>query len=120
MNPAYDPNNIFAKILRGEIPAKKLYEDDFALAFADIAPRAPTHLLVIPKGAYLHLEDFTARAGAEELAGFWRAVHTVANQAGIEGNFRLISNNGAGSGQEVPHFHVHLLSGRKLGPLLAD
>lgn len=114
----YDANNVFAKILRGEIPAKRLYEDVHAVAFADIAPKAPTHVLVIPTGAYVHLADFTARASAAEIAGFWQAVRQVAAQLGIEDNFRMITNNGAASGQEVPHFHVHLLSGRKFGALV--
>ena len=114
----YDPNNIFAKILRREIPATILYEDDFALAFADIAPAAPTHALVIPKGAYTHYADFMARAGRAEIGGFFAAVHQVAEQLGVAENFRLITNNGADAGQTVPHFHVHILAGRTMGALL--
>jgi len=116
---AYDSNNIFAKILRGEIPCKKAFEDAHALAFHDIHPQAPTHILVIPKGAFISLDDFTAKASAAELEGFWRAVGTVARQAELAGGgYRLISNHGANAHQEVPHFHVHILGGRALGPML--
>jgi diadenosine tetraphosphate (Ap4A) HIT family hydrolase len=117
----YDTNNIFAKILRGEIPAQRLYEDDYALAFPDIRPAAPAHVLVIPKGTYISIADFGARASAEEITGFFRAVSHVAGLMGVtESGFRLISNAGPDSHQEVPHFHVHLLGGRALGPLLAS
>lgn len=117
---AYDETNIFARILRGEIPCRKLYEDEFALAFPDIRPAAPTHVLVIPKGAYVSLADFGAQAKAEEIAGFFRAVAQVAKTLGVEeSGYRLISNAGPDSHQEVPHFHVHILAGRKLGALLA-
>ena len=116
---SYDSNNIFAKILRGEIPCKQAYEDNHALAFHDIHPQAPTHILVIPKGAYISLDDFTAKASATELEGFWRAVGTVARQAELAtGGYRLISNHGTNAHQEVPHFHVHILGGRALGPML--
>ena len=116
----YDPNNIFAKILRGEIPAKKVFEDDHALAFHDIAPQAPQHILVIPKGPYVSWDDFSARASQAEIAGFVRAVGHVAREAGLvaEG-YRLLANIGAGAGQEVPHLHVHIFGGRPLGPMLA-
>lgn len=117
----YDNNNIFAKILRGDIPCKKFYEDDFALAFPDIAPKAPTHILVIPKGAYLSHADFAARATDAEIIGFSRAVGKVAAMAGIDqSGYRLISNCGINGGQEVPHYHVHILGGRVLGAMLAD
>jgi diadenosine tetraphosphate (Ap4A) HIT family hydrolase len=117
---AYDPNNIFARILRGEIPAPRIYEDDYALAFPDIRPSAPTHVLVIPKGAYISIADFGANASAEEITGFFRAVSHVATLIGVaESGFRMIANTGPDSHQEVPHFHVHLLGGRALGPLLA-
>jgi histidine triad (HIT) family protein len=116
----YDKNNIFAKILRGEIPCKKLYEDEFALAFPDINPKAPMHVLVIPKGAYENHTDFTSRASEKELAGFERAVGKVAGMVGAsEGGYRVISNCGANAHQEVPHYHVHILGGRALGPMLA-
>ena len=117
---SYDPNNVFAKILRGEIPCTKLYEDEFALAFPDIRPHAPVHVLVIPKGAYADIVDFGRHAAPEEAAGFWRAVAKVADEQGLTGGgFRTIANTGANGGQEVPHFHVHLLGGRRLGPMLA-
>jgi diadenosine tetraphosphate (Ap4A) HIT family hydrolase len=116
----YDPNNVFARILRGEIPAQRLYEDEYALAFPDIRPAAPTHVLVIPKGAYVSIADFGANASAAEITGFFRAVSHVAGLIGVsEPGFRLIANSGPDSHQEVPHFHVHLLGGRALGPLLA-
>ncbi len=116
---SYDPNNIFAKILRGEIPCKKLYEDEFALAFPDIAPKAPMHILVIPKGPYIHHHDFAQRASVEEIASFERAVSKVAQMVGAtEGGYRLISNCGVNAHQEVPHYHVHVLGGKALGPML--
>ena len=116
----YDDQNIFAKILRGEIPSKRVYEDDVAIAFHDINPQAPTHLLVIPKGAYVSWDDFSARAGDAEIAGFIRAVGTVARAAGlVEPGYRLLANIGAHGGQEVPHLHVHLFGGAPLGPMLA-
>ena len=112
----YDPNNVFAKILRGEIPCKKLYEDEFALAFPDIAPKAPVHILVIPKGGYTDHADFAARASEKEIAGFERAVGKLASAT--EGGYRLIANCGVNAHQEVPHYHVHILGGRALGPML--
>ena len=116
----YDKNNIFAKILRGEIPCKKLYEDEFALAFADIASAAPIHILVIPKGEYVSFSDFASNAPADLVQGFWQAVEKVANTLGVEkGGYRLITNNGKDAGQIVFHFHVHILAGKKLGKLLA-
>ncbi|MFT8344617.1 histidine triad nucleotide-binding protein [Gluconobacter oxydans] len=117
----YDPGNIFARILRKEIPARTVYEDDFALAFHDIAPQAPIHVLVIPKGPYVSIADFGATASPDEITGFWRAVSKIAKEQGLtrEG-FRLISNSGPNSGQEVPHFHVHLFGGAALGPLLTQ
>jgi diadenosine tetraphosphate (Ap4A) HIT family hydrolase len=116
---AYDKNNVFARILRDEIPCERLYEDQFALAFPDIRPAAPTHVLVIPKGPYISIADFGAKASPAEITGFFRAVALVADRLGIEATgYRMISNAGPDSHQEVPHFHVHLLGGRKLGPLL--
>lgn len=115
----YDDQNIFAKILRGEIPAKRLYEDEYAIAFPDIAPQAPTHVLVIPKGAYVSWDDFSARATDAEIAGFVRAVGTVARAAGlVTSGYRLLANTGPDSLQEVPHLHVHIFAGQTLGPML--
>ena len=117
---AYDPDNIFARILRGEIPAKRLYEDEWAIAFPDIAPKAPVHVLVIPRGPYVSLADFSARASDAEIAGFVRAVGAVARQLGLEApGYRALANAGPDSGQEVPHLHVHLFGGKQLGPMLA-
>jgi len=115
----YDDTNIFARILRGEIPAKTVYEDDFALAFHDINPQAPTHILVIPKGAYVSWDDFSARAPDAEIAGFIRAVGTIARDNGLVApGYRLLANVGGHAHQEVPHLHVHLFGGRPLGPML--
>lgn len=116
----YDDQNIFARILRGEIPNKTVYEDEWALAFHDINPQAPLHVLVIPKGPYVSWDDFSARAPAEEIAGFIRAVGHVAREAGlVEPGYRLLANIGGHGHQEVPHLHVHLFGGRPLGPMLA-
>ncbi len=116
----YDPDNIFAKILRGEIPCQKVYEDDWVLAFHDIAPQAPVHILVIPKGAYVGWDDFSAKASPEEIAGLVRAVGNVAREQGlVEPGYRLLANLGAHGGQEVPHLHVHLFGGKPLGPMIA-
>ena len=116
----YDDSNIFARILRGEIPAKTVYEDEHALAFYDIAPAAPVHILVIPKGGYVSWDDFSARASEAEIAGFVRAVGHVARTHGlVDPGYRLLANVGGHGGQEVPHLHVHLFGGRPLGPMLA-
>jgi diadenosine tetraphosphate (Ap4A) HIT family hydrolase len=116
----YDDQNIFAKILRGEIPCNKVFEDDHALAFHDIAPLAPLHILVIPKGAYVSWDDFSAAASDSELAGFARAIGEVARIAGADTQgYRLLANTGKRSGQEVPHLHVHIFGGQPLGPMLA-
>jgi len=116
----YDPDNIFAKILRGEIPANKVYEDEHALAFYDINPQAPIHVLVIPKGAYVSMDDFTATASDAEIAGFFRAVGEVAGKLDLAGDgYRILANHGAHGHQEVPHLHVHIFGGRPLGPMLA-
>ena len=116
----YDDNNIFARILRGEIPSKTIYEDDYALAFHDINPLSPTHILVIPKGAYVSWDDFSERASDAEIAAFVRAVGKVARDAGlVEPGYRLLANTGVNSGQEVPHLHVHVFAGQPLGPMLA-
>ena len=117
--PAYDDNNIFAKILRGEIPCKKVYEDTHALAFHDINPQAPVHVLVIPKGKYVSFDDFSAKASADEIAGFVRAVGIVARQLGVDApGYRILSNIGGDGGQEVPHLHIHVFGGKRLGPML--
>ena len=115
----YDDANIFARILRREIPAKIVYEDDHALAFDDVAPQAPHHVLVIPKGAYVSWDDFAARGSEAEIAGFVRAVGHVARAAGlVEGGYRLLANVGRDGGQEVPHLHVHIFAGRPLGRMI--
>lgn len=117
--PPYDDNNIFARILRGEIPAKKVYEDEWAFAFHDINPQAPAHILVIPKGRYCSFADFSASAPAEEIAGFVRAVGRVARDLELETpGYRILSNMGDHGGQEVPHLHVHLFAGRSLGRMV--
>lgn len=117
----YDPNNIFARILRGEIPCNKIYEDEFTLAFRDISPKAPVHLLVIPKGAYTDVLDFSTRASAAEIEGFWRAVSKIATEQNLQQNgFRSIANTGLHGGQEVPHFHLHILGGKEIGPMVRD
>lgn len=115
----YDDQNIFAKILRGEIPCNKVYEDEFSLAFHDINPQAPIHILVIPKGSYVSWDDFSAKGSDAEIAGFIRAVGKVAREQGlVEPGYRLLANVGPDSHQEVPHLHVHLFGGRPLGPML--
>ena len=119
--PPYDDANIFARLLREEIPSRRVYEDDHAVAFHDIAPQAPTHVLVVPRGRYVSLADFSATASDAEVAGFWRAVGHVARTLGFERpGYRVLSNVGHDGGQEVPHFHVHLFAGRPLGPMLAS
>lgn len=115
----YDPQNVFARILRGELPCKKVYEDEYALAFHDIAPKAPVHVLVIPKGAYVSFADFSQNASDAEIAGFTRTLGTVARDLNLETRgYRLLSNVGEEAGQEVPHFHVHLFGGKALGAML--
>lgn len=115
----YDDQNIFAKILRGEIPCNKVYEDEFSLAFHDINPQAPIHILVIPKGSYVSWDDFSAKGSDAEIAGFIRAVGKVAREQGlVEPGYRLLANVGPDSHQELPHLHVHLFGGRPLGPML--
>ncbi|MES2755326.1 MAG: histidine triad nucleotide-binding protein [Pseudomonadota bacterium] len=117
----YDDQNIFAKILRGEIPSQPVFEDEHTLAFDDIAPWAPTHILVIPKGAYVSWDDFSARASEAEIASFVRAIGRIAREAGLVApGYRLLANTGFDAHAEVPHLHVHILAGRKLGPMLAS
>ena len=116
---AYVPNNIFARILRGEIPNKTVYEDEHALAFHDINPQTPTHVLVIPKGAYVSFADFSAEASDAEIVGFVRAVGKVARDLGCEEpGYRILANNGAAAHQEVPHLHVHVFAGTDLGRMI--
>lgn len=115
----YDPSNIFARILRGEIPCDRVHEDEHALAFRDITPAAPHHILVIPKGAYVSWDDFSARASDAEIAGFVRAVGHVAREAGLAApGYRLLANTGPHGRQEVPHLHIHIFGGKPLGPML--
>ena len=115
----YDDQNIFAKILRGEIPSRPVYEDEWAFAFHDINPQAPLHILVIPKGRYVSWDDFSNSASEAEIAGFVRAVGHVAREAGlVEPGYRLLANIGHNGHQEVPHLHVHIFGGRALGPML--
>ncbi len=117
---AYDQSNIFARILRGEIPCKKVYEDDSALAFHDINPQAPIHVLVIPKGPYVSMADFTANAPDALVLGFFRAVGKVAAELElVEPGYRILANHGPNSHQEVPHLHIHIFGGKRLGPMLA-
>jgi len=116
---AYDPNNIFARILRGEIPNRTVYEDEHALAFHDINPLTPTHVLVIPKGAYVSFADFSAKASDAEIVGFVRAVGKVARDLGAEDpGYRIVANNGADARQEVPHLHIHVFAGADLGRMI--
>jgi diadenosine tetraphosphate (Ap4A) HIT family hydrolase len=116
---AYDTNNIFAKILRGEIPCRKAHEDEHVLAFHDIHPKAPVHILVLPKGAYADMDDFTKNAAPEEIAALFRALGQIARDNGLdETGYRVISNCGVNGGQEVPHLHLHLLGGKRLGKMV--
>ncbi len=118
----YDENNVFAKILCGEIPCKKFYESDYSLAFEDLYPQRKIHMLVIPKGKYIDLDDFNANATKEEVVDFFRAISEVSSKLKIqamEGGYRIISNIGANGGQEVPHLHFHILGGERVGRMLA-
>lgn len=115
----YDPDNIFAKILRGEIPCNKVYEDDYVLAFHDIDPKTPVHVLVIPKGAYVSSDDFSEKATDAEIAALVRAVGRIARDLGATADgYRILANHGADAHQEVPHFHIHLFAGRDLGRMI--
>ena len=117
---SYDPENIFAKILRGEIPNSTVLETEHSLAFHDITPQAPTHILVIPKGAYVNYDDFATNASDAEILDFTRAISKVCADANVaENGFRMIANAGRDGVQDVPHLHVHVLAGRHLGPMLA-
>ena len=120
----YDQNNIFAKILRGEIPCDKVYESDHALAFKDINPQAKVHVLVIPKGAYVNMDDFSQNASSEEITGLIRALGEVAKIVGVSEytsgkGYRYIGNNGSDGGQEVPDLHFHIVGGEPLGRMVS-
>ncbi len=115
----YDDTNIFARLLRGEIPSDRIFEDEFAVAFNDINPQAPFHVLVVPRGRYVSWDDFSSKGSTEEIAGFFRAVGTVARDAGlVSDGYRVIANVGSDGGQEVPHFHVHVIGRKPLGGLV--
>ncbi len=115
----YDDQNIFARLLRGEIPSTRVYEDEWAVAFHDIAPQSPVHILVIPRGAYVSWDDFSARASDAEVAGFARAIGQVARDAGlVENGYRVLYNIGRDGGQEVAHLHAHIFGGRPLGRMI--
>ena len=115
----YDPDNIFAKILRGEIPNKTVYENDHALAFSDINPQSPIHILIIPKKAYLNFHDFMENASIKEMEFLWKLVNDVIKLNKIyKKGFRIISNSGDDGNQDVPHFHVHVLGGKNLGRMM--
>ena len=116
----YDQNNIFAKIIRGEIPCSKVYEDEKILAFHDISKAAPVHILVIPKGEYVSFADFSSKASNEEIGNFFKKIEEVAKEFGVnESGYRLITNIGSDASQTVPHFHVHIIGGKKLGGLIS-
>ena len=115
----YDPKNVFAKILRSEIPCDRVYEDDWALAFKDINPQAPVHILVVPKGEYVSSDDFAANASDAEIAGFFRAIGEIARLSDIvNSGYRILANHGRDGHQEVPHFHIHIFGGRDLGGMI--
>ena len=116
----YDDQNIFAKILREEIPCDKVYEDDHVLAFKDIAPQAPVHILLIPKGPYVSIDDFGVNASAPEIMGFYTALAKIVHDHDLAApGFRTIANTGINGGQEVPHFHMHILGGKPIGPMVS-
>ncbi len=116
----YDDTNIFARIIRKEIPCSPLFEDSHAICFSDLHPQAPFHALLIPKGPYVNAQHFYSSASAEEILGFQKALGVIAAKHQLDqGGFRLIANQGPNAGQEVPHFHIHILAGKQLGPLLA-
>jgi len=117
MNDQYDENNVFAKILRGDIPCKSIKETDYSLALYDINPRAPVHILVIPKGKYVNYNDFISKSLQEEREDFFLLVHSIAKEYASSDGFRIVSNNGADGGQEVPHLHFHILSGKVMEAL---
>ena len=115
----YDERNIFARILRGEIPCDKVYEDEHVLAFRDINPQAATHVLVVPKGPYVSSDDFAEQASDAEIAAFMRAVGRIARELGlVEAGYRILANHGRHAHQEVPHFHMHIFGGQELGRMI--
>lgn len=117
----YEKNNIFAKILRKEIPATIVYEDEFALAFYDVFPKAPIHILVIPKGEFISLFDFSEKASPEQIVGFIKAIHHVIKAFDLQKDgFRILSNHGVHGGQEIHHYHVHIFGGRPLGTMISQ
>ncbi|MDP4840633.1 MAG: HIT domain-containing protein [Alphaproteobacteria bacterium] len=118
---AYDPNNIFAKILKGDIPCQKIYQDKYALAFYDVNPQAALHALIIPTGPYISGDDFHEKASDAELVGYYRALNKVLEVLNLKENdgYRLLSNSGKNAGQEVPHFHTHIFGKQRLGPMLS-
>ncbi|BBK39728.1 histidine triad nucleotide-binding protein [Allostella sp. ATCC 35155] len=117
---SYDDSNIFARVLRGEIPCRKVFEDEHVLAFEDIRPLAPTHVLIIPKGRYVSAQDFSENAGEAEIVAFVRAIGRIARERGIDASgHRILANHGSDGRQEVPHFHLHLVGGRDLGRMLS-
>ena len=119
MNNNYNQNNIFAKILKSEIDCKKINENDYALAFLDVNPLAPIHILIIPKNPYVNMYDFNKNASSDEILGFWKLVNSIIEQEGMENNgFRAVSNCGKDGNQDVPHFHVHILGGKNLGKMI--
>ena len=116
---AYDRSNVFAKIIRGEIPCNKVYEDEHVLAFNDINPQTPTHILVVPKGEYASFDDFSSQASEAEIAGFVRAAGKIARDAGLVApGYRVLANTGPDAHQEVPHFHLHIFAGKDLGRMI--
>ena len=117
---SYDKDNVFARIIRGDIPTVKLYESDYAVAFNDLHPDAPVHVLIVPRGEYVNYHDFMSRASEAEIGGLFKAVKEVADKLGVAEHFRLITNNGKQAGQSVFHFHIHLLAGKKMGKLLSS
>jgi diadenosine tetraphosphate (Ap4A) HIT family hydrolase len=120
MSATYQSENVFAKIIRGEIPCQKVYEDESTFAFRDIQPAAPVHILVVPKGEYCSFHDFSLRAAPEAMSHFFQVIQQIAEKEGLaESGYRLITNHGADASQSVPHFHVHLLGGKALGELLS-
>jgi len=117
---SYDMNNIFAKIIRGEIPSDKIYEDEHVLAFKDIRPQAKVHALIIPKGPYVSAQDFSEKASDAEIVAFNRAVAKVAKAVGLAvTGYRVIANTGADGRQEVPHYHIHILGGQNMGRMVS-
>lgn len=117
---AYDPTNPFARILKGELPCEPLFDNEFALAIADADPQAPVHALVLAKGHYEDLEQFTRDATPDQITGFFRAISETARCLGLdETGYRVVANKGADAGQEVPHLHVHVIGGMKLGPIVS-